>query len=231
MATKRIIVVEDERDMADLIAMQLQGEGYHVEIAGDGPQSLEALEKGPCDLMLLDLMLPQVSGLEVLREVRKNPQTRPLPVIIITAKSAEADVVAGFELGADDYVTKPFSLSVLSARVAAVMRRSMDVPHGAMTLGLVHVDSDKHNAQVSGQDLTLTKTEFRLLSALMAAGGRVLTRTQLVGQTIGLDAVVTERTIDVHLTALRRKLGGARDYIKTVRGVGYRMVAEEDETA
>jgi DNA-binding response OmpR family regulator len=225
MSRKRVIVVEDEPDIAELIAVRLKRESYQVELAHDGVEALKKIRAGVPDVVLLDLMLPELSGTEVLRELRNDPRTANVPVVILTAKSEEADVIVGLQLGADDYVTKPFSMSVLLARLEAVLRRSAAGGSAGRVLevGIVRVDSDQHQVTVAGEAIALTKAEFRLLQALAIARGRVLTRDQLIDQVIGLNTIVTDRTIDVHLTALRRKLGQARDYIKTVRGIGYRM--------
>ncbi|MFB3893485.1 MAG: response regulator [Phycisphaerae bacterium] len=232
MARKRIIVVEDEPDMAGLIANRLRREGYAAEVAHDGREALEMIRADVPALVVLDIMLPVLSGTEVLRELRKDPRTATLPVVMLTAKSAETDVVKGLGLGADDYVTKPFSLPVLVARLTAVLRRAAAAPPagGVLKIGPIEIDQDRHTVQVAGEQVALTKTEYRLLLALAAVNGKTLTRNQLIDQTIGLDAVVTDRTIDVHLTALRRKLGAARDCIRTVRGVGYCLSGDPNET-
>jgi two-component system phosphate regulon response regulator PhoB len=232
MPAKRIVIVEDEPDMAELVAMQLRREHYDVEVAHDGAEGLASVRRRPPDLVLLDLMLPGLSGTEVLRRVRSDPNTADVPVVVLTAKSEESEVVSGLHLGADDYVTKPFSLSVLSARVAAVLRRSESAgPEGdVLTAGPIRINRETHSVEVDGESVTLTLTEFRLLWAILAGRGRVLTRNQLIDKAMGRDAVVTDRTIDVHLTALRRKLGDARRYIQTVRGVGYRLATQGDET-
>ena len=200
MARKRIILVEDERDMADLVARRLQREHYDVEVAHDG-----------------------VSGLDKIRCRRPD-------LVLLTARTEDADVVVGLELGADDYVTKPFSMSVLLARVAAVLRRSDGpiVGKGMLTAGPLRIDQEQHRVEVKGQPVALTATEFRLLVAIAAARGRVLSRDQLIDQALGTDAVVTDRTIDVHMASLRKKLGAARELLGTVRGVGYRLAREAD---
>jgi DNA-binding response OmpR family regulator len=226
MSRKRIIVVEDERDMAELVAMRLTREHYDVEVAHDGAEGIRKIRAAAPDLVVLDIMLPGMSGTEVLKEMRTDPQTAGVPVIMLTAKSEESDVVVGLQLGADDYITKPFSMSILLARVAAVLRRGESTPgsdKGVLVAGPIRVNRDTHQVEVAGDAVSLTRTEFRLLVAIVGARGRVLARNQLIDRAIGMDAVVTDRTIDVHLTALRRKLGNARDMIETVRGVGYRL--------
>ena len=233
MSQKRIAVVEDERDMAELIAMRLQRDGYAVEKIHDGLEAAEQLRAKPPDLILLDIMLPGMSGIDLVTELRNDPRTAEIPVIMLTAKSEDSDIIVGLKLGADDYVTKPFSMSVLLARIDSLLRRShapRSSMKGILTAGPVRIDQQRHRVEVDGKPAGLTLTEFRLLVALVAARGRVLTRSRLIDQAIGMDAIVTDRTIDVHMTALRRKLGEARKLIRTVRGLGYRLVTETDET-
>jgi two-component system phosphate regulon response regulator PhoB len=233
MARKRIVIIEDEPDMAELVAMRLKREHYEPEVACDGIEGLDRVRCDPPDLVLLDIMLPGISGIEVLRELRSDPRTASVPVVMLTARTEDVDVVVGLELGADDYVTKPFSMSVLLARISAVLRRSDGLPaaKGVLTAGPIRIDQERHQVEVDGRTVTLTPTEFRLLVAIVAARGRVLSRDQLINQVLGMDAVVTDRTIDVHLAGLRKKLGDAKRLIETVRGVGYRLAIEEDETA
>ncbi len=234
MSKKRILIIEDERDMAELIAMRLKREGYAPELAHDGVEGLDRIRASGPDLVVLDLMLPRMSGSEVITAVRNDPRTANTPVIMLTAKSEESDIIVGLQLGADDYVTKPFSMSVLVARIATIMRRNVppaQAGKSVLKVGPITIDQERHQVEVESHPVSLTLTEFRLLVALAAARGRVLTRNQLIDQAMGLDAVVTDRTIDVHLAALRRKLGDARKFVKTVRGLGYRLAAQEDETA
>ena len=215
--------------MADLVAMQLERENYHVTVRYDGGGGLETLRRDKPELVLLDIMLPGISGTDILRQIRSDPAVAEVAVIMLTARGTESDIVVGLHLGADDYVTKPFSMSVLSARIAAVLRRRRQAgpDGGVITAGPVRINRQTHTVEVEGETLTLTLTEFRLLAALAGASGRVLTRDQLIDRAIGSDAVVTDRTIDVHLAALRKKLGAARSYIRTVRGVGYRFSQDE----
>ncbi len=217
--------------MADLVSMRLKREGYLVEVAYDGQEGLEKVRSKPPDLAIVDIMLPRLSGTDLVTEMRQDPRTAGVPIIMMTAKGEDSDVVVGLQLGADDYVTKPFSMSVLVARMGAVLRRAaaMNGGKGPLTCGPVTIDPDRHVVEVNGETVSLTLTEFRLLVALVAARGRVLSRNQLIDQAMGINAIVTDRTIDVHLTALRRKLGDARACIQTVRGVGYRMTAEDAE--
>lgn len=219
--------------MAELVAMRLKREHYDVEVAADGLEGLGRISSAPPDLVLLDLMLPKMSGTEVAAELRKDPRTARVPIIMLTAKGEESDIVVGLHIGADDYVTKPFSMSVLVARIAAVLRRA-EMADGQecdnLTAGPICVDTHRHRVQVDGEQIVLTLTEFRILAAIIAGRGRVLTRERLIDKALGQNAVVTDRTIDVHVTSLRRKLGEARDYVETVRGVGYRLASKEDET-
>jgi two-component system phosphate regulon response regulator PhoB len=230
MSKKRILIVEDERDMADLVAKRLVREGFLVDLAYDGVAGLGKMRARPPDLALVDIMLPHTSGLDLVKEVRHDPLTAHVPIILLTAKADESDIVVGLTLGADDYVTKPFSMSVLVARVHAVLRRAAagTAENAPVKVGSIAIDTDRHRVTVAGEVVTLTLTEFRLLLALATARGRVLTRNQLIDKAMGTDHIVTDRTIDVHLTALRRKLGAASDGLQTVRGVGYRLVPEDE---
>jgi DNA-binding response OmpR family regulator len=231
MSKKRIVIVEDEKDMADLVARRLTREGYAVETASDGVAGLDKIRSRIPDLALVDIMLPRMSGLDLLSELRKEPLTVNIPVIIMTAKGDESDVVVGLTLGADDYVVKPFSLSVLVARMTAVLRRAAagTSGKGMIKIGPISIDMDRHIVKVEGEIVALTLTEFRLLVALASARGRVLARNQLIDRAMGVNTVVTDRTIDVHLASLRKKLGEARDYLHTVRGIGYRLLSEEEQ--
>lgn len=221
-----IVVIEDEADMADLVAIRLRKEGYDVHVARDGAEGLRLVHQARPDLILLDLMLPKMPGLEVLQAVRQTPSLAGVPVVIMSAKGEEGDVVIGLHTGADDYVTKPFSMAILTARIRALLRRAAlkgDDPSTTLSVGPLVIDPERHKVELNGQPLTLTRTEFRLLHALAMARGRVLTRDQLIDKAMGADAVVTDRTVDVHLTSVRGKLGEARGLIETVRGVGYRI--------
>lgn len=225
---KHILIVEDERDLADLIAYNLEKAGYATSVANAGRRALEVVEQTPPDLIILDLMLPELSGTEIATRLRAAPRSASIPIIMLTAKTSEAEQLTGLALGADDYITKPCSMKVLVARVAAVLRRSESTPKpdSALRLGPITVDLTTHEAQVNAQTLKLTLTEFRLLASLLQAGGRVLSRAALMSKAMGPGVTVTERTIDVHITAIRKKLGPAGSMIRTVRGVGYRATAE-----
>jgi len=225
---KRILVVDDERDLTDLLSYNLKKAGYEVAVAPTGRAALDYIASETPDLVLLDVMLPELSGTEVAGRIRSNPATASLPIIMLTAKGEEVDQLVGLTVGADDYVPKPFSMKVLLARVEAVLRRS-GRPTGegrVLSMGGVQVNLDTHEATVDAEQIKLTLTEFRLLSALLQVEGRVLSRSALMSRAIGPGITVTERTIDVHVTAIRRKLGSWGPIIKTVRGVGYRATPE-----
>lgn len=232
MNAMTILVVDDEKDLADLIRFNLARNHYRVLVAHDGETAVELARREHPDLVILDLMLPRLSGQEVLVRLRGDADTRGIPVIVLTAKSEESDVVVGLELGADDYVTKPFSVKVLLARVAAVLRRGTapEEEGSILRAGPLAIDRGRHLVELDGEPVPLTLTEFRLLEALVSAKSRVLARDQLMARAIGEDVMVTDRTIDVHVTSLRRKLGNHRDLVETVRGVGYRFANVWDAT-
>jgi two-component system phosphate regulon response regulator PhoB len=234
MSKKRIVIVEDERDMADLVAARLRREGYKVDVAYDGSQGFELIRSQPPDLVVLDLMLPGMPGTEIAARLRDDPRTAGIAILMLTARTQESDIVVGLKFGADDYVTKPFSMSVLVARIDALLRRAASAPaltKGVFSAGPLVIDQHRYAVEHDGKSISLTLTEFKLLAALAVAKGRVLTRNQLMDQAIGLDTVVTDRTIDVHVTTLRRKLGAARNCIQTVRGVGYKFADDMPEDA
>jgi two-component system, OmpR family, alkaline phosphatase synthesis response regulator PhoP len=229
MAEQTILVVEDEEDVVELLRYNLARNGYRVEAVTNGPDAVSrAGTLGP-DLILLDLMLPGMDGLEVCRTLKKDGRTERIPIIMVTAKGDEADVVAGLEMGADDYVTKPFSPRVLLARVKAVLRRPArtKVPEpGTAPMVRVHdleIDPGRHRVFAKGKMVELTSTEFSLLYYLASRPGWVFTRYQIVDAVHGSDYPVTDRSIDVQIVGLRRKLGPAGKYVETVRGVGYRF--------
>jgi two-component system phosphate regulon response regulator PhoB len=225
MAKPRILIIEDERGLTDVLLYNLQREGYEVVVAHDGQEGLRKAQMQLPDLVLLDLMLPTMDGLEVCRELRAGERTRGVPILMLTAKAEETDQVVGFTMGADDYVTKPFNVKVLLQRVKALLRRTEsagDAGEVIEHLG-VRIDRVRHRATVNGEELDLTPTEFRLLECLLRQPGRAFTRPQLMDVAIGEGAIVLERTIDVHIKTLRKKLGPAMEYIETVRGVGYRF--------
>lgn len=220
---KTILIVEDEADLAELLRYNFEREGYVCRCVTAGDEALAAIRKSPPDLVLLDRMLPGVSGDEVVRRVKGDPATARIPVLVLTAKVEEDEQLVGFALGADDYVTKPFSVKVLLARMAAMLRRanpSEDAGEVIVT-GPVTLNRSRHEVTVGGEPVRLTATEFKLLMTLMVARGRVLGRGRLIEAVLGSTTVVLDRTIDVHITALRRKLGAAAKWVQTVRGVGY----------
>jgi two-component system phosphate regulon response regulator PhoB len=225
MTQPRILIIEDERALTDVLTYNLQREGYETHVAHDGQEGLRKAQTLLPDLVILDLMLPLMNGLEVCREMKAGERTRNVPILMLTAKAEETDQVVGFSLGADDYVTKPFSVKVLAQRIKALLRRH-EAEGGAADLvehGGVRIDRVRHRAFVHGRELELTPTEFRLLECLLRQPGRAFTRGQLMDAAIGDGAVVLERTIDVHIKTLRKKLEEAAEMIETVRGVGYRF--------
>lgn len=226
----RILVVEDEPDISALVAYHLARESYRVRTAADGVEAIRAVETDAPDLIVLDLMLPGMSGLDVLQEIRRRPETRTLPIILLTARREEQDRVEGLRLGADDYVSKPFSPQELVLRIQAVLRRVQQAPpavHGKVVrVGPFTVDAEAARADVSGRELDLTPTEFKLLQVLMERRGRVQSRRQLLEAVWEVTARITTRTVDMHVQRLRSKLGDAADWVETVRGFGYRFRAE-----
>jgi DNA-binding response OmpR family regulator len=225
MAKAKVLIVEDDRSLADVLEYNLRQDGYDTIVAMDGMDGLnQAKLRGP-DVVVLDLMLPGVDGLEVCRRLRADPVTRPMLVLMLTAKSEETDQVAGFSVGADDYVPKPFSVKVLLERVRALLRRRQGGPQQGDVLVSqgVLVDRERHRVTVNDKVLDLTPSEFGLLEALIRQPGRVFSRSELIDAALGGDALVLERTIDVHVRALRKKLDEHADLVETVRGVGYRF--------
>ncbi|MGH2270474.1 response regulator [Anaerohalosphaeraceae bacterium U12dextr] len=226
MADEKILIVEDEEDVLELIRYNLDKNGYRTETAMTGPAALTKAQMVGPDLILLDLMLPGVDGLEVCRTLKKDPKTSAIPVVMVTAKGTEADVVTGLEMGAADYITKPFSPRVLLARIRAVLRREQPAEAADNQILRIHdieIDAGRHRVAVKGKDVPMTSTEFSLLRFLAARPGWVFTRYQIVDAIHGSDYPVTDRSIDVQIVGLRKKLGPAGKYIETVRGVGYRM--------
>ncbi len=221
-----ILVVDDEKDLVTTLEYNLQREGYETRTATSGREALAALDDGPLpSLVVLDLMLPDLSGTEVCRALRASPRTRGIPVLMLTAKGEEIDRVVGFEVGADDYMVKPFSVRELLLRVAAILRRVKPDDSGDMPLefGLLRVDPGGHRAWVGDDEAVLTALEFKLLTTFLTRKGRVQTRDTLLSDVWGIDAEVTTRTVDTHVKRLREKLGAAGAYIETIRGVGYRF--------
>jgi two-component system phosphate regulon response regulator PhoB len=222
----RILIVEDDRSLADVLAYNLRQAGYEVLLAYDGQDGLAQAQLKTPDLVILDLMLPVIDGLEVCRRLRADPATRDVLLLMLTAKSEESDQLIGFSLGADDYVTKPFSVKVLLQRVNALERRRRgpaSESEDVVSSQGVEVDRRRYRATANGRPLQLTRNEFRLLDALIRQPGRVFQRSELIDAALGEDTIVMQRTIDVHIRALRRKLGECAELIETVRGVGYRF--------
>ena len=226
MAKEHILVVEDEEDILELLRYNLAKEGFRVTGALSGEEAVRAARSTPPDLIVLDLMLPGMDGLTVCRELKMDAKTREAPIIILTAKGEEADIVAGLELGADDYVIKPFSPRVLLARLRAVLRRRQAEPAPVSDSLILHemtIHPGRHEVLVQGRPVDLTATEFRLLHFLARRPGWVFTRAQIVQGVQGEDYSVSDRAVDVQIVGLRKKLGPAGKYIETVRGVGYRL--------
>lgn len=224
--TATILIVEDEEDLVETLEYALQKEGYQTRSASTGARAVEQVRREPIpDLVLLDLMLPDISGTEVCRRIRATDRTRHVPVIMLTAKGEEIDRVVGFEVGADDYVAKPFSVRELLLRVRAILRRAQTVEpeRSEVVFGGLRVDRPGHRVWVGAEEVGLTALEFRLLTTLLTRRGRVQTRDRLLSDVWGYEADVTTRTVDTHVKRLREKLGDAGAYVETVRGVGYRF--------
>ena len=225
MSKGTVLVIDDEKDLLELVGFNLQREGYSVLTTADGREGLELARRQRPDLAILDVMMPGVDGLEICRALRADPRTSRIAVIMLTAKVSEADRVVGLELGADDYVTKPFSPRELVARVKAILRRSMppQPPPRVIRLGALAIDPERHEVSVEDRAIELTATEFRILELLATRSGKVLSRQEIIDGALGHDAIVTSRIVDVHVTALRRKLGKAGTHLQTVRGFGYKL--------
>jgi phosphate regulon transcriptional regulator PhoB len=217
-----ILVVDDEPEIVELVRYNLSREGYRVLEAADGESALERIYQSPPDLVILDLLLPKRSGIEVLEALRSEPRTRTLPVLLLTARATEMDKIIGFERGADDYLTKPFSPKELVARVGAVLRRTRpDEPAGEEVIGPFRFDRERHQVFLRQREIRLTPTEYRLLEYLLQRPGRVFSREQLLDKVWGLGYFGETRTVDVHVRRLRAKLGKDAALIRTVTGVGY----------
>ncbi len=222
----KILVVDDEPDAQELIAFNLKNAGFEVLTAGDGENALQLARAHLPDLILLDLMLPEVDGLEVCKILRRDPATSALPIIMVTARAAEMDRVLGLELGADDYVTKPFSPRELVLRVKNLLRRrqAAEAKTDRIAVGELVIDIPRHLVTVQGRAVELTATEFRLLTVLAQRRGRVQSRDQLLRDVWNYESLIDTRTVDTHMRRLREKLGPAARYLDTVRGVGYRFI-------
>lgn len=236
MADSQVLIVEDEPDIAELIRFHVSREGYDARAVGSGRLALEEIARRPPALVILDLMLPDLDGLEVCRQLKWKDDTRHLPILIVSAKGEESDIVTGLELGADDYVTKPFSPKVLIARMKNIFRRqSAEGAEGngtrfALAGGDFVIDIDRHRVEVKGEIVEFTPTEFGILRCLASRPGFVRTRDQIISSVHGMHTVLSSRTVDVHVTTIRRKLGELEGMVQTVRGVGYRLAELPRET-
>lgn len=229
MAKKKILVVEDDRDISELITYSLEREGYEIACLYDGSQVLDFVLKRKPELIILDLMLPEVDGIEICRALKSDAATKSIPVIMLTAKSEEADVIVGLQMGADDYIPKPFSPKVLAARIKAIIRRMADMQLSSITsedlriFGDFKIDLLKHKISYKSHEVKLTSIEFDIVEFLSRSPGRVWSREQILDNVWKEGKFIIDRAVDVHVRGLRKKLGKAQDYIETVRGVGYRF--------
>lgn len=231
MLKLKILVIEDDRSLANVLEYNLSNSGYEVFCAYDGQDGLNQARSRSPDLIILDVMLPIVDGVEVCRELRAESSTRETPIMMLTAKSEETDQLIGFSVGADDYVVKPFSVRVLMERMKSLLRRRDRDIGGAdiVTIGRVTVDRIKHRASIDQKPLDLTPSEFRLLDTMIRQPGRAFDRTELIDLALGADTMVLERTIDVHIRSLRKKMGDVAGVVETVRGIGYRFGEKSGE--
>ncbi len=220
-----ILIVEDEEDLAELIRHNLVQEGYTCRVCHDGQRAMDEIAARPPDAIILDRMLPGLSGDAIIAHIRRDAKLAAIPVLMLTAKADESDELVGLALGADDYITKPFSIKRLLARLAAVLRRTEALASNSetthLTVGPIRLNAKRFEVTVDEEQIPLTATEFRLLQALIVSKGDVLTRDRLIDVVLGHNVVVTPRAIDVHITALRKKLGAAAGWVQTIRGVGY----------
>ena len=223
--SQKIYIVEDEPDIRETLKYNFSNEGFEVFTAPDGEEALSNIKNVLPDVLILDLMLPGVSGLDVCKSIRADDDIRDMSIIMLTAKGEEIDRVIGFELGADDYVTKPFSVRELILRVKVLLKKQREslVENKLVTFGPIRIDLDAHELKINDKEIVLTALEFKLLQHLVKRKGRVQTREQLLGDVWGYSAEVTTRTVDTHIKRLREKLGNTSDYIQTIRGVGYRF--------
>lgn len=232
-AKARVLIVEDDASLAEVLDYNLRQEGYDTQVARDGQQGLREIRLRAPDLVVLDLMLPMIEGLEVCRLLRADPATRDTLVLMLTARSEESDELVGFSVGADDYVTKPFSVKILLERIKALVRRKQqgDADRDVLVSQGLMIDRRRHRATAGDRALDLTPSEFGLLAALVRQPGRAFSRAELIDVALGDDALVLERTIDVHIRALRKKLDAHAELVETVRGVGYRLRDPADAMA
>ena len=225
-ARKKVLVADDEADVLTLLSMNLQRAGFEVLRASNGREALELARKEEPDLLVLDLMMPELDGLEVARQIKQSGATASIPILMLTARADEVDRIVGLELGADDYVTKPFSPREIVLRVQAILRRMETVPAAAevLEIGSIRLDRIRHEVVIRGERVDFTATEFKLLSVLMERCGRLQSREVLLNDVWGYESVIDTRTVDTHIRRLREKMGVAADLIETVRGFGYRLV-------
>ncbi|MBI9106306.1 MAG: response regulator [Spirochaetales bacterium] len=229
MSGETILIIEDEHDIRELISYTLENEGYNIHKAADGLSGIASARKNKPDLILLDIMLPDIDGLEVCRKIKRDESIGDVPIIMLTAKSEDSDVISGLELGAEDYITKPFSPRVLVARLRAVLRRNMDPQvddNQRISVHDIQIDIKKHEVLSEGETIDLSATEFAILSHLASNPGWVFSRNQIIDAVRGQDYPVTERSVDVQILGIRKKLGTQGLYVETVRGVGYRLKSE-----
>lgn len=224
----RVLIIEDDKDIAELVEYNLKAENFQVETSHNGQAGLERALQSLPDLIVLDLMLPDLGGLEICKQLKNNPKAKSIPILMLTAKGEEVDRIVGFELGADDYLTKPFSPRELVLRIKAVLKRAQNSEASQtpsfIEFGILTLDTERYEVKVKGKEVKLTALEFRLLQYLFENKGRVATRDMLLDRVWGYDSELNTRTVDTHIKRLREKLGAANDYIETLRGVGYRFI-------
>lgn len=227
--TSKILIVEDEPDIRDTLSYNFEKEGFEVLSSPNGKSALKLLESNEPNIVILDLMLPDMSGLDICRQIKNDKKLSDTSIIMLTAKSEEVDRIVGFELGADDYVTKPFSIRELILRVKVLIKKHTTTEHKdtSISLGSIYMNLDAHVVKINKKDIILTALEFKLLKHLLQRKGRVQTRDQLLGDVWGYSSEVTTRTVDTHIKRLREKLGVVADYIQTIRGVGYKFTISD----
>ena len=225
----KILIVEDEPDIRDTLSYNFEKEGFEVLSSPNGKSALKLLESNEPKIVILDLMLPDMSGLDICRQIKNDKKLSDTSIIMLTAKSEEVDRIVGFELGADDYVTKPFSIRELILRVKVLIKKHTTTEHKdtSISLGSIYMNLDAHVVKINKKDIILTALEFKLLRHLLQRNGRVQTRDQLLGDVWGYSSEVTTRTVDTHIKRLREKLGVVADYIQTIRGVGYKFTISD----
>lgn len=228
MSKSKILIIEDERSLSEILSYNLANEGFEVLTASDGTDGLRRAQNSLPDLIVLDLMLPGIDGLQICRQLRSDPKTQSIRILMLTAKSEEVDEIVGFNMGADDYVAKPFKIKPLISRIKALLRRPSAEQSSTEVLSIVGIEVDRthHTAKLDGQEMQLTPTEFKMLWTMMRRPGRPYSRNELLDNARGEDANALERTIDVHVRSLRQKLGDKGHLVETVRGIGYRFKAE-----